>query len=45
MNNFLPDNFEIPAGFITDKIKARMLTVNDDEPSPLNPIKKHQPKG
>jgi hypothetical protein len=29
MKKFIPDNFIIPTGFITDKIKARMLTVND----------------
>lgn len=29
MSKFIPDEFNIPAGFITDKIKARILTIND----------------
>ena len=29
MKNFLPDDFIIPEGFLTGKIKARMLTIND----------------
>ncbi|MCL2748857.1 MAG: GNAT family N-acetyltransferase [Alphaproteobacteria bacterium] len=29
MKKFIPDNFIIPDGFLADKIKARMLTIND----------------
>jgi hypothetical protein len=29
MKKFIPDDFVVPSGFITDKIKARKLTVHD----------------
>ncbi|MCL2017236.1 MAG: GNAT family N-acetyltransferase [Alphaproteobacteria bacterium] len=29
MKKFIPNDFEIPSGFLTDKMKARILTVND----------------